>query len=176
VSIQFRSIADVTGQGARVRDELYRGEPKPPAGIAANGTSLITPPPMSGYAVLPVTGSALDSDKVYALNAIVDALKSRGYNVAPVTSPDAIDPATGGAVVCTASGAQTLVVGSLDTTRVATSGATPQTTAHIALRTFDCRSHALDLQSTVVNHIAPIANDAIRGAVEDAISAFPAPS
>jgi TolB-like protein len=176
VSIQFRTAADVIGEGARVRDELYRGAPKPPAGIAANGTSLVSPPPMSGYAVLPVTGSASDADRAYALNAIVDALKSRGHNVAPVTSGDAIDPATGGALVCTTSGAQTLIVGSLDTTRVATSGSTPQTTAHIALRTFDCRTHALDLQSTVVNHIAPVENDAIRGAVEDAISAFPAPS
>jgi TolB-like protein len=176
VSIQFRSIADVIGQGARVRDELYHGAPAPPAGIAANGASLITSPPMSGYAVLPVTGSASSADRTYALNAIVDALKSRGHNVAPVTSANAIDPITGGALVCTTSGAQTLVVGSLDTTRVATSGTTPQTTAHIDLRTFDCRSHELDLKPTVVNHIAPVADDAIRGAVDDAISAFPAPS
>jgi hypothetical protein len=179
VSIQFRSIADVIGEGARVRDELYHGAPAPPAGIAANGASLVTsgtPPPMSGYAVLPVTGSASGADRTYALNAIVDALKSRGHNVAPVASANAIDPATGGALVCTTSGAQTLIVGSLDTTRVATSGTTPQTTAHIDLRTFDCRSHALALQATVVNHIAPVADDAIRGAVEDAISAFPAPS
>jgi len=176
VSIQFRSIADVTGQGARVRDELYHGAPAPPAGIAANGSSLVTSPPMSGYAVLPVTGSASGADRAYALNAIVDALKSRGHNVAPVTSSNAIDPVTGGALVCTTSGAQALVVGSLDTTRVATNGPTPQTTAHIDLRTFDCRSHELELKPTVVNHIAPVADDAIRGAVEDAISAFPAPS
>jgi hypothetical protein len=44
------------------------------------------------------------------------------------------------------------------------------------LHTYDCRTHSFGSQPTVVNHIAPIANDAIRGAVEDAVSAFPAPS
>jgi hypothetical protein len=44
------------------------------------------------------------------------------------------------------------------------------------LQAYDCRAHALDLQPTIVNHIAPVANDAIRGAIEDAISAFPSPS
>ena len=175
-SMQFRTLDDVSGEGGRVRAELMRGAPAPPAGIAANGTSLVSPPPMSGYAVLPVTGSGPEADRAFALTALVDTLKRRGFNVVPVTSATPIDPAVDGASVCATTGAQTLIAGTLDTTRVATSGTTPQTTAHIALRNFDCRSHAFDLQSTVVNHIAPVENDAIRGAIEDAISAFPAPS
>ena len=169
----FHNLADVTGQGARVRDELLRGEPPPPPGTAPSGTSLITPPPMNGYAVLPVTGSALEGDRAYALRAVLETLARRGSAAAAVTSAT---PVPDGAAICTISGARKIIVGSLDTTRVATSGAVPQTTAHLTLQTYDCRTHALDLQPTVINHIAPVANDAIRGAVEDAISAFPSPS
>ena len=176
VTIHFRTLADVVGEGSRVRAELFRGEATPPPGTAVAGTPLITPSPISGYAVLPVTGSALDGDRAYALRAIVETLQHRGFTAVTVTSAAAIDPVTDGAAVCSKTVAQTLIAGTLDTTRVATLGTTPQTTAHIALRTYDCRAHAFDLQSTVVNHIAPIANDAIRGAVEDAVSAFPAPS
>jgi TolB-like protein len=175
VSIQFRSLADVAGEGRRIHDELVRGDAPPPPGIGASGVSLVTPTPVSGYAVLPVTGSAADADKTYATSAIVDTLQRHGYNVVTVTSLATIDPATDGAAACAKTGARTLVAGTLDTARVST-GPTPQTNAHIDLRTFDCRTHALDLQSTVVNHISPVGNDAIRGAIEDAVSAFPAPS
>jgi TolB-like protein len=176
VSLQFRTLADVVGEGGRVRDELYRGEGAPPPGIAASGAALVTPSPMSGFAVLPVTGSALESDRAFALRSLVETLRQRGFTAVRVTSSAAIDPGAGGPAACTQSGARTLIAGTLDTTRVATSGAAPQTTAHIALRTYDCRLHASDLQATVVNHIAAVANDAIRGAVEDAVSAFPSPS
>jgi TolB-like protein len=176
VTIQFRTLADIVGEGGRIRAELFRGDATPPPGIGANGSSLVTPVPMSGYVVLPLTGSALEADRGYALTALVDTLKRRGFSVVTVPSSAAVDPVVDGPAVCTKSEARTLIVGSLDTTRVATSGTTPQTTAHIALRTFDCRAHAFDLQSTVVNHIAPAGNDAIRGAIEDAVSAFPAPS
>jgi TolB-like protein len=172
-TVSFRSLADVTGQGTRVHDELLRGEPSPPPGTTAAGTSLITPAPMNGFAVLPVTGSAIEGDRTYALRAILETLKRRGSSAVSVTSAT---PIPDGVALCNSSGARTLIVGTLDTTHVATSGSTPQTTAHLALQTYDCGKHALDLQPTVVNHIAPIANDAIRGAIEDAISAFPAPS
>jgi TolB-like protein len=175
VTIQFRTLADITGEGRRVHDELVRGDATPPPGIGPAGVSLVTPTPVSGYAVLPVTGSASDAERTFAVSSIVDTLQHRGYNVVTVTSSSAIDPAADGAAACAKTGARTLIVGALDTTRVP-AGTNPQTTAHVALRTFDCRSHALDLQATVVNHIAPVANDAIRGAVEDAVSAFPAPS
>jgi TolB-like protein len=175
VSIQFRTLADIAGEGRRIHDELVRGDATPPPGIGAAGVSLVTPTPVSGYAVLPVTGSASDVDRTFAVSAIVASLQRRGYNVVTVTSASAIDPAADGAAACAKTGARTLIVGALDTTRVPT-GANPQTTAHVALRTFDCRTHALELQATVVNHIAPAGDDAIRGAVEDAVSAFPAPS
>lgn len=173
VTVSFHNLADFTGQGTRVRDELLRGEPSPPPGLTPSGTSLVTPPPMNGFAVLPVTGSALEGDRTYTLRAIVETLQRHGSSAAAITSTT---PIPDGAALCATSGARTLIFGTLDTTRVATNASTPQTTAHLVLQTYDCRTHALDLQPTVVNHIAPIANDAIRGAIEDAVSAFPSPS
>ena len=90
--------------------------------------------------------------------------------------PAAVDPTNNSVALCTTTSAQSLIWGTLDTTRVATGAAPAQTTAHISLQTYDCGKHALNLQPTVVNHIAPVATDAIRGAVQDAVSAFPAPS
>jgi len=176
VTTHFRTLDDIRGDGGRVRDVLFAGEPSPPPGIAANGASLVTPPPMSGYAVLPVTGSASDGDRQLAVRAIVEALQQRGFLAVTLSGAGAIDPAVDGAEECTTTKAQALVVGSLDTTRVDALSPTAQTTAHIALRTYDCRMHLFGAQATVVNHIAPIANDAIRGAAQDAVSAFPAPS
>ena len=175
VTIHFKTLAEVTGEGQRVRTEFFRGETPPPS-VAASGAALVTPPPMSGFAVLPVTGSAADADKLFATHAIVEALQQRGYHVVTVTSANAIDPVTNGPEACTTTGAQGLIVGALDTSRVATLGTEAQTTAHVSLRAYDCRSHALDAQATVVNHIASVANDAINGAVVDAVSAFPSPS
>jgi hypothetical protein len=175
VTIHFKTLAEVIGEGERVRNELFRGE-KPPPGIAPSGASLVTPPPMSGFAVLPVTGSAPDADRQFATHAIVEALQQRGYRVVTVTSANPIDAVANGPEACTTTGAQGLIAGTLDTSRVATPGTEAQTTAHVALRAYDCRSHALDVQATVVNHIAPVGNDAINGAVVDAVSAFPSPS
>jgi hypothetical protein len=177
VTTHFRTLADLSGDGGRVRDVMLAGEPTPPPGIAANGSALVTPAPSSGFAVLPVTGSALDGDRAYAQRSIVETLQRRGFTAVPVknAASGALDLVADGPSICTAMGTRTLVAATLDTTRVATS-ANPQTTAHVAFRTYDCRTSALDAQPTVVNHIAPIANDAIAGAVEDAISALPSPS
>jgi hypothetical protein len=177
VPLQFSTLADVNGEGARIQTEMTRGQATPAPVVAANGISLFTPAAMSGFAILPVTGSATDADRAYAVKALVDTLRQRGFNVVTITLPTAgaIDPVTDGAAACTQTKARTLISGALDTTRVAT-GAAPQTTAHIALHTYDCSAHVLDAQGTVVNHIAPVAEDAIRGAIQDAVSAFPAPS
>ena len=185
-TIQFRSVDDVVGEGDHVRAQLLHGVAPPavtaavpgaPFAPAAPAAASATPAALSGFAVLPVTGSALDGDRQYTTRALIETLKRRGFRAVTVTSSAAIDPAADGAALCAQTAARTLIAGSLDTTSVATPGAPPpQTTAHVSLRTFDCRSHAFDLQPTVVNHIAPIANDAIRGAVEDAVSAFPSPS
>ncbi len=175
VTIHFKSIAEVNGEGERVRAEHFRGE-KPPPGIAPAGASLVPAGLSSGFAILPVTGSAVDADKQLATRAIVQALQQRGYKVVTVTSAVPIDAVTNGPEACTTTGVQALIAGTLDTSRVAASGTQAQTTAHVALRTYDCRSHALDGQPTVVNHIAPVADDAINGAVVDAVSAFPSPS
>jgi hypothetical protein len=176
VNTHFRTLDDIRGDGSRVRDVLLSGEPSPPPGIAADGGSLVSPLPMSGFAVLPVTGSAAQADRTYAVNALVAALQRRGFNAVTLTGAGAIDPAVDGPEECTTTKAQALVVGTLDTTRVDALALSAQTTAHVALRTYDCRTHLFGAQPTVVNHIAPIANDAIRGAAEDAVSAFPAPS
>jgi hypothetical protein len=176
VNTHFRTLDDLRGDGARVRDVMLAGAPSPPPGVAAAGASLVSPPPMSGFAVLPVSGSAPDADRLFAMNAILTALQRRGFNAVTLTGAGAIDPAVGGADECTTTKAQGLVVGTLDTTRVDALSMTAQTTAHVALRVYDCRVHAFIAQPTVVNHIAPLANDAIRGAAEDAVSAFPAPS
>ena len=174
--ITFRGVDDVRGQGAAVRAELLRNAATPAPASAAAGLELITPPPRSGGVDLPIAGSALDSDRAFATRVIAETLQSRGYKVVPATSSGILAPSANGTAICASSGARTLITGSLDTTRVATLGTAAQTTAHISLQTFDCSAHALDLTPTVVNHIAPIANDAIRGAIEDAISAFPSPS
>ena len=173
---QFRNVDDIAGQGAQVRDELMHDSATPTPGPAAAGLDLITPAPMSGFAVLSVTGSAADDDRAAAHQALIDALQQRGFRVVTATGSAAGDPTNNSVALCTTTGARTLVWGTLDTTRVATGGATAQTTAHIALQTYDCQAHSLNAQPTVVNHIAPVPADAIRGAVRDAVSAFPAPS
>jgi hypothetical protein len=173
-SLQFRAVDDVAGQGARVRDELLRSlaTPSPNVTVAAD---LITAPPLSGLAVLPVTGSAIEGDKAYAQRALVETLQHRGFKATPWTGSGSFDPVANGITLCATTGAQTLIAGALDTTRAGVPGQA-QTTAHVSLQTYDCSKHALGPQPTVVNHIEPIANDAIRGAIEDAVSAFPAPS
>jgi hypothetical protein len=176
VTTHFRTIDDMSGDGGRVRDVLLAGQPSPPPGIAPDGASLVTPPPMSGFAVLPVYGSAQDADRAYAARAIVEALQHRGFPAVTLTGTGAVDPSIAGADECTTTKAQTLISATLDTTRVEAVAAASQTTAHIAIRTYDCRMHLFTAPATVVNHIAPIANDAIRGAIDDAVSAFPAPS
>jgi hypothetical protein len=176
VNTHFRTLDDIRGDGGRVREVMLSGEPSPPPGIAAAGASLVSPPPMSGFAVLPMTGSAPEADRTNAASALVAALQHRGFNTVTLTGAGAIDPAVDGPEECTTTKAQALVVGTLDTTRVDALSLSAQTTAHVALRTYDCRTHSFGSQPTVVNHIAPIANDAIRGAIEDAVSAFPAPS
>lgn len=177
VTTHFRTLADLNGDGGRLRDVLLAGQPPPPPGIAANGSSLVTPAPTSGFGILPVTGSALEGDRIYAQRTIVETLQGRGLTAVPVKSTGAgpLDLVADGPAICTTMATRTLLAATLDTTRVAT-GATPQTTAHVAFRTYDCRAQTLDAQATVVNHIAPVANDAIGGAVGDAISALPSPS
>ncbi|HEV8020270.1 MAG TPA: hypothetical protein VGP41_03335 [Candidatus Lustribacter sp.] len=174
-SLQFRAVDDVTGQGAVVRNELLRSLATPSPNITVAAVDLITSPALSGLAVLPVTGSALDGDKAYAQRALVETLQHRGFKATPWTGTGSFDPLTNGVTLCATTGAQTLIAGALDTTRAGVPGAV-QTTAHVSLQTYDCSKHALAQQATVVNHIEPIANDAIRGAIEDAVSAFPAPS
>jgi hypothetical protein len=175
VMFQFRDIDDVVGQGSRVRDVLFAAAATPTPG--ATGVELITPAPLSGFAILPLAGSAFDADRVFATQALVTALQAHGYKVSLVNGTATQDPAGNSVVLCTRTGAQTLITGTLDTTSVTTSGTTPaQTTAHVSLQLYDCRTHAFAGQSTVVNHIAPGANDAITGAIQDAVSALPAPS
>jgi hypothetical protein len=174
-SLQFRAVDDVSNQGARVREELLRSLATPSPNITVAANDLITSPPLSGVAVLPVTGSALDGDKAYAQRALVETLQQRGFKATPWTGSGSFDPMTNGVTLCAATGAQTLIAGALDTTRAGVPGSA-QTTAHVSLQTYDCGKHVLAQQATVVNHIEPIANDAIRGAIEDAVSAFPAPS
>jgi TolB-like protein len=173
---QFRNVDDIAGQGAQVRDALMHDSATPTPGTAAAGLDLITPAPMSGFAVLTVTGSAADDDRAIARQAIIDTLQQRGSRVVTASGSAAADPTNNSVALCTTTGVRTLIWGTLDTTRVATGSTTAQTTAHISLQTYDCQSHSLSLQPTIVNHIAPAGADAIRGAVQDAISAFPAPS
>lgn len=175
VSLQFRAVDDIAAQGAVVRDQLVRSSATPAPNVTAAPVVLITAPPLNGLAVLPVTGSALDGDKAYAQRALVETLQHRGYKATPWAGSGSFDPLTNGVTLCAATGAQTLVAGALDTTRAGVPGSV-QTTAHVAVQTYDCGKHVMSQQATVVNHIEPIANDAIRGAIEDAISAFPAPS
>jgi hypothetical protein len=173
---QFRNVDDVAGQGAQVRAELIHDQATPTPGTAAAGVDLITPGPMSGFAVLNLSGSANDDERTIAHQALIDALQQRGSHVVTATGSAASDPTNNSVALCTTTGVRTLVWGTLDTTRVATGVSAAQTTAHVALQTYDCQAHALNVQPTVVNHIAPVATDAIRGAVQDAVSAFPAPS
>jgi TolB-like protein len=173
---QFRNVDDIAGQGAQVRDELMNDTATPTPGTARAGLDMITPAPMSGFAVLTVTGSAADDDRATARKAIIDTLQQRGFHVVTASGSAAADPTNNSVALCTTTGVKTLLWGTLDTTRVTTVGTTAQTTAHISLQTYDCQAHSLSLEPTVVNHIAPAGADAIRGAVQDAISAFPAPS
>jgi hypothetical protein len=173
---QFRNVDDIAGQGAQVRAALMHDQATPTPGTAAAGLDLITPGPMSGFAVLNVSGSADADARAIAHQALIDTLQQRGSHVVTATGSAASDPTSNSVALCTTTGVRTLVWGTLDTTRVATGGSAAQTTAHVALQTYDCQAHALNLQPTVVNHIAPVAADAIRGAVQDAVSAFPAPS
>ena len=173
---QFRDVADVVGEGALVRDVLMRAAATPSPDPKATGIELITPPPLSGFAVLPLAGSAFDDDRQFATQALVDSLGQHGDKVVTVNGSATTDPAANSVALCTRTGVQSLITGTLDTTRVEVVGPSMQTTAHVSLELYDCRAHAFAPQAIVVNHIAPVTNDAIRGAVEDAVSALPSPS
>ncbi len=173
VTTHFRTLDDVSGEGSRVRDELLHNVATP-APSTTPAASLISAG--NAFAVLPVTGSAGDDDRKFAMSAIVQTLQRRGFTAVTLTGAGALDPAVDGLEECNTTNAQTLIVAALDTSRVDSTAAAPQTTAHIALRRYDCHSHTFAAQATVVNHIAPLPNDAIAGAIEDAVSAFPAPS
>jgi len=159
---QFRNVDDIAGQGTQVRDALMNQSATPTPGTAAAGLDLITPGPMSGFAVLNVTGSAADADRATAHQAIIETLQQRGSRVVTASGSAAADPTNNSVALCTTTGVRTLIWGTLDTTRVATGGASAQTTAHISLQTYDCQSHSLSLQPTVVNHISPVGTDAAR--------------
>lgn len=174
VMFQFRNLDDVSGEGSRVRDVLLAAQATPTPG--ASGIPLITPAPLSGFAVLPLAGSAFDDARQSATQALVAALKQHGYNVSMVNGTATEDPAGNSVVLCTRTGAQTLITGTLDTNSIATPGAAAQTTARVSLQLYDCRLHAFAPHAIVVSHIAPVASDAIAGAVQDAVSALPAPS
>ena len=175
VSLQFRAVDDIAAQGAVVRDQLVRSSATTAPNVTAAPVVLITAPPLNGLAVLPVTGSALDGDKAYAQrarrrNAAASRLQGDAVGGFGLVRPadQRRDAVRGDRRANARSGRARH-----DPRRRARFGANDRPRRGADLR---LRQARLDPQATVVNHIEPIANDAIRGAIEDAISAFPAPS
>jgi hypothetical protein len=152
------------------------GTPTPPPPNRAAQLTLPPPPPPtarppSAYAVATLGGNAIAGDRAFASMVITNNIRRRG--VTAETSTIVIDDlATGGNDGCSATGAATLVGGTLDEKRVETLTTPPVTTASLVLQFYDCHTHSLVQKPLSVTKTQPIGTDAIRGAVDEAADTF----
>ena len=198
-TLQAGSAADLHGQGAQIRQVLLDqighasfpalaaappaastatpARPSAPPAADHRGDAFNVPParptvaPPSTFAVMSFGGSALPSDRAFAVRAVLENIRRRGATAAA----DAAVPAdlnVAGVEVCSATRAATIVGGTLDTTRISSLTAPPATTASITLQVYDCRTHVLAAKPLSSTKTTPISTDAIRSAADDATSAY----
>jgi hypothetical protein len=191
-SIHFSSLAGAAGAGQYIHDQLAQ-RPSPPsaAGVAeavrASPVAVQTVPPATpkpspaatpsaapstrgAFAVMPVGGPANDAERAYAAAVTVAALKKLGLPAVAIAQT--VDPQSGGAALCTTTGATALIAGTLETRLVA--GAAPaQIEVSVGLRGYRCQTHALDPDLGPSAFRAHDEGDAIRQAIDNAVLLLP---
>jgi TolB-like protein len=174
-ALTFRSVDDLTGNGQILHDLLLVA----PAAPSTAGTlpTDATPAPgaaaaaqFGGILVLPADGTASRSERDVATQAVTDAVKHLGFQI--IAMPRRSGASSG---LCSTTHARLLVATRLETARgVLQAGGPQQTTAIVSMTVFNCQTDALDPNPVAVNRVAPETNDAIRGAVTDALVLLPA--
>ncbi len=192
-TLQVTDVAELNGQGALVRQALLDalGTARFPALSATrNAAPAATPAPRdtraqafnvpisqptiapaSTFAVMSFGGTALPSDRAFAVRAVLENIRRRGVSAATAAAVPA-DLQTAGAQACVDTGAATIVGGTLEETRVPSLTAPPATTASIALQVYDCRTHTLATKPLASTKTTPVGTDAIRAAADEAAAAY----
>jgi hypothetical protein len=120
--------------------------------------------------VLPADGTAGRPDRALATQDVIEAIKHLGFTVVPM--PHKADAASG---LCSTTHALLVLATRLDLNRgVPKTGGPVQSTAIVSMTAFNCKANALDPNPVAVDRVAPQGDDAIRGAVGDALVLLPA--
>jgi hypothetical protein len=188
-TFQAAGTADLTGQGTVVRqavfDQIGRTSLPTPAPAPSTGAAAVlrpadafnvplstpTPQPSVDYAVMNFDGSALPSDRAFAVRAVLENVRKRGVTAGAVASVPA-DLQTAGAQACMDTGAAKVVGGTLDTKRIESVTAPPATTASLQLHVYDCRTQSVFARPLAGEQTMPISTDAIRSVVDAALAAY----
>jgi TolB-like protein len=180
---QAASLDDVKGQGAQVRQALmdqigHASFPAPrttataaPAAPLAAAAPAASASPASTFVVMSFGGTALPSDRAFAVRAVLENIRQRGATAAADLSVPA-DLQQAGAQACMDTGAATIVGGTLDITRPESLTAPPSTTAAVTLQVYDCRTQTLTTKPLTATKTTPIGTDAIRSAADAATAAY----
>jgi hypothetical protein len=193
---QSQSLTDVTIDAQRIHDNLLgivqaralaaappaytprtatAGTPAPGAAPAAARVAPGVLPslrPGTGFAVLPVVGSANGKDRTLATSTIIGGIQHLGFGVVPVARSVPVKAFPG---VCDSTKAKTLILATLETSRTAANSSTPgEVLAVVNLLAYDCASRAFDDSPITQRRLAVAGDDAIRGAVTDGLVLLPA--
>jgi hypothetical protein len=183
-TVMASSVADLRGQGAGARQAFFdqighasfhlsvpAPAPAPSVTIPLAPVPAPSPTPVSTFAVVSFGGSALPSDRAFAVRSVLENLRKRGLSAA---AQEAVpnDLHIVGAQDCMDTGAATIVGGSLETTRLESQAAPPATTAVVTLQIYDCRTQHVSAKPLTSTATTPISTDAIRAAVDAAITAY----
>ena len=197
-TLQAGSADDLRGQGALVRqilaDQIGRTSfptvsataPQSPApqssapapasstaavALAAGAAPLGSPSPAATFAVVTFGGSALPSDRAFAVRTVLESIRRRGASaVTDTLQPQ--DLSVSGAQACMDTAAATVVGGTLETMRTESASAPTAATATVALQVYDCRTQRLFTGPLAGMKAAPISSDAIRDATGAALAGY----
>jgi hypothetical protein len=123
--------------------------------------------------VLPFGGPAGVKERALATSTIVAAIQHLGFAVVAVNK--SADPVANSLAVCTSTKAETLIAGTLQTGKTTSASTTPgQISAIVGLVAYNCETGAVDDEPITIGRTAPAGDDAIRGAVTDAVVLLPA--
>ncbi len=183
-TVMAKNVDDLRGQGAGARqafaDQIGHASfhlsvpapaPAPSVTIPLAPVPAPAATPIPTFAVLTFGGSALPSDRAFAVRAVLENLRKRGLSAA---AQEAVPNDLGivGAQACMDTGAATIVGGSLETTRVESQTAPPATTAVVTLQIYDCRTQHVYAKPLTSTATTPISTDAIRAAADAAITPY----
>ena len=192
-TLQAGTADDLRGQGALVRqilsDQIGRTSfptvratapqstaPAPVGSAAAlaltNGAApLNSASPAATFAVVTFGGSALPSDRAFAVRTVLESIRRRGAS-AVTDSLQPQDLSVSGAQACMDTAAATVVGGTLETMRSESVSAPTAATATVALQVYDCRTQRLFAGPLAGMKAAPISSDAIRDATDAALAGY----